>query len=1032
MEPAIIVIVLLVLGLPLCVGIWLVVRTLNTGRKLDDLTLRFARLEHELSRWRKESAPSPAEPATQPLRDLSWEETQTAAAQPPPVETSTPPDLLKPEPVLSSSAVTPPPLPTSVASPAAPPPLPTFAQATTPPSPAPVPPPPRIPAIDWEQFMGVKMFAWIGGLALFLGVVFFVKYSFEHNWISPEVRVGLGFLTGIGLLIGGIRMSRKDYPTLSQTLCATGVLILYAVTYACRSIYHFQFFDTFPTFCLMVLITTTAFLLAVRLNALVVGILGMLGGFLTPILIRTDQDNPLGLFGYIAILDLGLILVAGRRRWFFLPALAAAGTALMQIGWANRFFVSEHYFAGNKILIALSVLIGFCALYLAAAGWAKKAGSLTWWLSGSLLGLAATAFCFTFWFLDFPTLAQRPWLIFGFVFLIDLAVTALSWLDEKAGHAQSLAGFAVFLLLGVWTSHSLNLEFLNTGLALYLLFAIFHSVLPILRQRRLGLATSPGVAQLFPPIALLLVLIPIFRLTELSFAVWPVVLLIDILAIGLAALTASLLPVLAVLLLTVAATGGLLFKIPASLDGLPLFLILLGAFSVFFVGIGLWLTRKFKPEALRGGLRFGNRLTQAGDLAVALPALSAILPFLLLIMAMQRLALRDPSPVFGLALLLVVMLLGITKLFSIDWMPAVALGCVVALETSWHFSWFDPARPEAALPWYLLFLAVFTLFPFLFARRFASRVVPWAVAAMAGPPQFWLVHRLVAASYPNQVMGLLPAAFAIPPIVGLVLSLKRPVPSPEARLSQLAWFGGVALFFVTLIFPIQFHRQWLTIGWALEGAALLWLFLRVPHDGLRLAGVGLLVTAFTRLTLNMAVLEYQPRSATPIFNWYLYTYGIVTASLFAGAWFLAPPKNRLLRVDARALLVSLGTLLAFWLLNIEIFDAFTPPHARIEVEFSGNFTRDMTFSIAWGVFALMLLILGIVRQQRAFRYAGLGLLSITLIKLFFHDLAQLDQLYRIGAFVAVAVIAMMASFAYQRFFSASLKKSQPKDEPLVP
>ena len=44
-----------------------------------------------------------------------------------------------------------------------------------------------------------------------------------------------------------------------------------------------------------------------------------------------------------------------------------------------------------------------------------------------------------------------------------------------------------------------------------------------------------------------------------------------------------------------------------------------------------------------------------------------------------------------------------------------------------------------------------------------------------------------------------------------------------ARLAQLAWFGGVALLFVTLIFPIQFEKQWLSVAWALEGAALCWL-----------------------------------------------------------------------------------------------------------------------------------------------------------------------------------------------------------------
>ena len=46
------------------------------------------------------------------------------------------------------------------------------------------------------------------------------------------------------------------------------------------------------------------------------------------------------------------------------------------------------------------------------------------------------------------------------------------------------------------------------------------------------------------------------------------------------------------------------------------------------------------------------------------------------------------------------------------------------------------------------------------------------------------------------------------------------------------------------------------------------------------------------------------------------------------------------------------------------------------------------------------------------------------MKLFFHDLSQLDQLYRIGAFIAVAVIAILASFLYQRFFAAVMKNNE--------
>ena len=909
--------------------------------------------------------------------------------------------------------------------------------------------------------MGVKMFAYASGLAAFIGVALGVKYSFDHNLVSPELRMATGFLIGLCLLVvGTIIHRRKQYTVGAQTLCATGVVVLYTVTFACRAFYHFEFFGPVPTFLLMVLITTTAFFLAVRLNALVVAILGMLGGFLTPVMLSTGVDNPLGLFGYIAILDAGLIIVALHRRWFFLTALAALGTAIMQVGWMGKFFTTEKYFEGNKICIALAVLLGFNALYLIGAWWSKRRqqnnsdspdnhspdsktqesqrnicqgnARESYWLTGSALGLAAASFAFTVWFLDFPTLAQRPWLMFGFVFLIDLVVAALVLLDEKISTAQSAAGLAAFGLLGLWTGNSLSNELLTPALVFYFVFAIFHSLLPTLFKRMRGAANQTWPGHFFPIIALVLVLVPIFKLAEVSLIVWPFILLVDVLAIILAVMTATLLPVIAVLLLTLAATGALIFKIPTELTGLPTSFFLLGAFAVFFVAVSVWLVRRFKPDALLGSAQFSDKLTGQAEIAAVLPACSATLPFLLLIMATLRLHLVNPSPVFGLALLLVVMLLGITKMFSLDWMPAIGLACVAALEYAWHFNQFDPTNPNQppnlVLAWYLIFFGVFTLFPFLFLKKFSSKIVPWAAAALVGLPQFLLIYRFVGAVHPNQMMGLLPAVFAIPSLLSLVVVLKKIPATETARLTQLAWFGGVALFFITLIFPIQFDRQWLTLGWALEGAALLWLFHRVPHPGLRLVGVGLLVAAFVRLALNLEVLKYHPRGETPIFNWFLYSYGIVTVCLFVGAKLLAPPRNLVLKSNVPPILAGLGTVLAFILMNIEIADYFTLVRVQVHFEFGGNFAREMTYTISWALFALVLIVIGIVRKLPAARYAAIGLLVVTLIKLFLHDLAHLNQLYRIGAFIGVAIIAMLASFAYQRFFTAADKAQETKNE----
>lgn len=98
-------------------------------------------------------------------------------------------------------------------------------------------------------------------------------------------------------------------------------------------------------------------------------------------------------------------------------------------------------------------------------------------------------------------------------------------------------------------------------------------------------------------------------------------------------------------------------------------------------------------------------------------------------------------------------------------------------------------------------------------------------------------------------------------------------------------------------------------------------------------------------------------------------------------------------------------------------------------EFGGNFARDMSYSIAWALFALLLLVIGIRKRLARVRYASLGLLGVTLLKLFLHDLSELDQLYRIAAFIVVAVIAILASFLYQRFLTP-VKENE--NEPVSP
>ncbi len=895
----------------------------------------------------------------------------------------------------------------------APPPLPErrmlvdYGDAKKPEMPAQVPEEPKEP-FSLEKFMGVKLFAWLGGVAMFFGVIFFVKYAFENNLIPPPVRIALGFVTGSGLLVGGLLVHRLErYRVLAQAFLATGVLILYGVSFAAHAIYHFAAFGTVTTFGLMALITFAAFLIAVRLNALVVAVLGMLGGFLTPILLSTGQDAVFGLFGYIALLDIGLLAVSRHGRWRFLTITAALGTVLMQMGWYHKFFTAGRYFEDSKTLVPMGILLFFIGLFL-AGGWLGRRGPgrLT---AGVVFGLAAVALWFAALMLDFGQVAARYGLLYGFLLLVNLAVIAVVLLRPRLGLAQLITAGLTFLHLAAWTNGYLTAENLPGALALYLIFGALHAVVPVILSRRMP--SSVGMIPLkagpwFAPLVLVMMLMPVMSLSPVPLLVWVGILIANLLVIALAAATGAVMPVLASLALTMFVAGLWLFRVPTQVDSLLPFLGVITGFSAIFALAGRWLSR----ETAVGGLRQISA-------AALLPVASAALPFALLVMALSRLPVADPSPVFGVALLMTALLAGLAIFGKQGPLVLVALVGTLAVEGVWHSHHFQPGSPQIALLWYLGFYGLFLALPFVFRKTLAGESAPWIASALAGVGHFLLVHDLVKRAFPNSMMGLVPLAFAIPALLGLFAILRKFPGMDEKQRSRVAWFGGVALFFITLIFPIQFSRQWITVSWAIEGALLLWLFRRVAHPGLQLTGLALLAISFIRLTLNPAVFTDYPRSGTEILNWHLYAYGLVALAQFAGGNWFTDPAGRWKSLQPQGVLYACGGVLFFVLLNIEIADYFTAPGYRcIAFKFGGNFARDMTYSIAWGLFSLGLLGIGFWKGSKYARYAAVLLLVVTLLKVFLHDLAAIQNIFRIGALVGVAVIAFIASFLYQRFF----------------
>ena len=200
------------------------------------------------------------------------------------------------------------------------------------------------------------------------------------------------------------------------------------------------------------------------------------------------------------------------------------------------------------------------------------------------------------------------------------------------------------------------------------------------------------------------------------------ILFIDLIAVLLAIMTTSVLSLIGVLLLTLFGMAGWILKVPTASFDLTECLFVIGGFAIFFFAAGIFA---------------GRKITTSPDQLAHIPALSAVLPFMLLMMMLIRLPLQDPSPIFAVALLLVLLILGLWRWLKMDSLTLIALLCCLGLEYTWHAFHFNPHGPVIrTLVWYLLFLGIFALLPFPFRNQLRNRVIPWAVSALSGPLHF--------------------------------------------------------------------------------------------------------------------------------------------------------------------------------------------------------------------------------------------------------------------------------------------------------
>ncbi|MBD1259111.1 DUF2339 domain-containing protein [Maribacter polysiphoniae] len=213
---------------------------------------------------------------------------------------------------------------------------------------------------NWEKFIGENLINKIGIVITVLGVAIGAKYSIENNLISPLTRIVLGYFAGLGLLGFGIKLKEK-YENYSAVLVSGALAILYFITFAAYS-----FYDLFPqlmTFALMLVFTAFGVVAALHYNKQIIAHIGLVGAYAVPFLLSNDSGSPSVLFSYMAIINIGILIISYKRYWKSLYYSSFVITWLVFASWMGFSYDYEAHFTTALIFLGVFFLI-FYATFL--------------------------------------------------------------------------------------------------------------------------------------------------------------------------------------------------------------------------------------------------------------------------------------------------------------------------------------------------------------------------------------------------------------------------------------------------------------------------------------------------------------------------------------------------------------------------------------------------------------------------------------------------------------------------------------------
>ena len=214
---------------------------------------------------------------------------------------------------------------------------------------------------DIEKFIGENLINKIGIIITVIGVAIGAKYSIDHDLISPLTRIILGYLVGLGLLGFGIKL-KQNYENYSAVLVSGAIAIMYFITYAAYSLYGL--IPQVVTFMMMVIFTAFAVVAAINYNKQVIAHIGLVGAYAIPFLLSDGSGKVAILFSYMAIINIGILIIAIKKYWKPIYYSSFLLTWLIFFSWyTSKYEAINHY--GLALTFIFVFFTTFYVIFLA-------------------------------------------------------------------------------------------------------------------------------------------------------------------------------------------------------------------------------------------------------------------------------------------------------------------------------------------------------------------------------------------------------------------------------------------------------------------------------------------------------------------------------------------------------------------------------------------------------------------------------------------------------------------------------------------